>query len=504
MAVAERRGRAARGVRAGPGLRRAHVRRPGDPARAVLPQRTPRRGADPRPGRRPGRRAGRARLLGAAAQPEGRRRRRPSPGVTPELRARMLAAAVRAGEAVGYRNAGTVECLVDPTRAGLRVPRDEHPAAGRAPGHRAGLPASTWWSSSCSSRRASRSASTRTRSCRRGPRHRAADQRRGPQALPARPGAGSPPGRSRPATGVRVDSGYAAGNTVTPHYDSLMAKLVVHGADRDQALERARAAVAAFNVEGPKCNLAFFAELLENAGVRLRSLRHRPGEPHADSLSRRRGWMPVERAGGEEPRWPRKSARRWSRTSGRSSWPRATRSSDGDTLVILESMKMEIPVLAESAGTVLGAPCGRGRRRPGGRRDRRDRVMRADVPLFRRGSPLQQLVDDAYSAWDAQDWPVAAVALERLVDAARAHDALPRGPRGMVLRSRADPQVPPGLAGGAAARAAGRGAGGRRSGRAGLVEPRHRRHGVARLAHRPPRLGGLRRGHRPGRRSDRR
>src|SRR5579864_6515370 len=37
----------------------------------------------------------------------------PSPGVTPELRARMLAAAVRAGEAVHYRGAGTVECLVD-------------------------------------------------------------------------------------------------------------------------------------------------------------------------------------------------------------------------------------------------------------------------------------------------------------------------------------------------------------------------------------------------------
>ena len=37
----------------------------------------------------------------------------PSPGVGPQLRARMLAAAVQAGEAVGYRNAGTVECLVD-------------------------------------------------------------------------------------------------------------------------------------------------------------------------------------------------------------------------------------------------------------------------------------------------------------------------------------------------------------------------------------------------------
>jgi acetyl-CoA carboxylase biotin carboxylase subunit len=39
----------------------------------------------------------------------------PSPAVTPELRSRMLAAAVRAGEAVDYRNAGTVECLVSAT-----------------------------------------------------------------------------------------------------------------------------------------------------------------------------------------------------------------------------------------------------------------------------------------------------------------------------------------------------------------------------------------------------
>src|SRR4051812_23565192 len=40
----------------------------------------------------------------------------PSPGVSPELRARMLRGAVQAGEAIGYRNAGTVECLVDPAQ----------------------------------------------------------------------------------------------------------------------------------------------------------------------------------------------------------------------------------------------------------------------------------------------------------------------------------------------------------------------------------------------------
>ncbi|MDT4987540.1 MAG: acetyl-CoA carboxylase, biotin carboxylase subunit, partial [Micromonosporaceae bacterium] len=65
--------------------------------------------------------------------------------------------------------------------------------------------------------------------------------------------------------GVRVDSGYAAGTTVTPFYDSLMAKLIVSAPDRETALARARAAVAGFDIAGPKCNLPFFAELLTNA-----------------------------------------------------------------------------------------------------------------------------------------------------------------------------------------------------------------------------------------------
>ena len=64
--------------------------------------------------------------------------------------------------------------------------------------------------------------------------------------------------------GVRVDSGYAEGTTVTPFYDSLMAKLILFGADRAEAIAKARAAVAAFEIAGPKNNLPFFAELLEN------------------------------------------------------------------------------------------------------------------------------------------------------------------------------------------------------------------------------------------------
>jgi acetyl-CoA carboxylase biotin carboxylase subunit len=63
--------------------------------------------------------------------------------------------------------------------------------------------------------------------------------------------------------GIRVDAGYQAGNTVTPSYDSLLAKVVVHGSDRAEALSRAAAAVADFRIAGPRSNLAFFTELLE-------------------------------------------------------------------------------------------------------------------------------------------------------------------------------------------------------------------------------------------------
>src|SRR5207302_10154559 len=62
--------------------------------------------------------------------------------------------------------------------------------------------------------------------------------------------------------GIRVDAGYTSGNTVTPFYDPLLAKLCVWGADRDAALERAADAVAGFVIEGLKTNLPFFTELL--------------------------------------------------------------------------------------------------------------------------------------------------------------------------------------------------------------------------------------------------
>jgi acetyl-CoA carboxylase biotin carboxylase subunit len=187
----------------------------------------------------------------------------PSPGVSDALRAEMLAAAVRAAEAVDYRGAGTVECLV-PADGGaffflemntrLQV---EHPvtelvtgvdlveeqlrvAAGDPPALDPDAPPA--------------------------PRGHAIELRVYAED-PKRflPGPGTITTWVEPVgEGIRVDSGYAAGDTVTPYYDPLLAKLCVWGPDRPAALARARTAVAGFAVAGPKCNLPFFTELLDN------------------------------------------------------------------------------------------------------------------------------------------------------------------------------------------------------------------------------------------------
>src|ERR1700721_795426 len=186
----------------------------------------------------------------------------PSPGVDDKLRAQMLAAAIRAGETVNYKGAGTVECLVD-TDVGSFVFLEmntrlqvEHPvtelvtgidlveqqfliAAGQPPsfdpagvtptGHALEL------------------------------RIYAEDPKR------FLPSPGTITEWQEPAgDGIRVDAGYQAGNTVTPFYDPLLAKLCVYAKDRPSVLERAREAVAAFTINGLKTNLAFHAELLDN------------------------------------------------------------------------------------------------------------------------------------------------------------------------------------------------------------------------------------------------
>ncbi|NBE98495.1 biotin carboxylase [Nonomuraea sp. KC401] len=184
----------------------------------------------------------------------------PSPGITPELRERMLAAAVRVGEAVGYAGAGTVECLVDADRQDfvflemntrLQV---EHPVTELVTGVdlvELQLRVAAGESPEVPAEPTGHAIEFRVY---------AEDPKR------FFPGPGTITTWEEPvADGVRVDSGYEAGNTVTPFYDPLMAKLCVRGESRADALEKGRKAVAAFTVEGPKNNLPFCAELLENA-----------------------------------------------------------------------------------------------------------------------------------------------------------------------------------------------------------------------------------------------
>ncbi|MBN9279888.1 MAG: acetyl-CoA carboxylase biotin carboxylase subunit, partial [Hyphomicrobium sp.] len=66
--------------------------------------------------------------------------------------------------------------------------------------------------------------------------------------------------------GIRVETGYAEGGTVTPNYDPLLAKVIARGATRNEAVARLEAALEAFTIEGLKSNIPAL----------LRILRHEP------------------------------------------------------------------------------------------------------------------------------------------------------------------------------------------------------------------------------------
>jgi acetyl-CoA carboxylase biotin carboxylase subunit len=184
----------------------------------------------------------------------------PSPGVGEELRQRMLEGAVQAARAVGYRNAGTVECLVDPkaqdyvflemnTRLQVEHPVTELVTRVDLVEEQLRIAAGDDPSQDLSAVK---------------PRGHAIELRvyaEDPKRFLPSPGTISrwdePSGE-----GVRVDAGYMSGNTVTPFYDPLLAKLCAFGEDRDAALERASEAVSSFVIEGLKTNLPFFHELL--------------------------------------------------------------------------------------------------------------------------------------------------------------------------------------------------------------------------------------------------
>jgi 3-methylcrotonyl-CoA carboxylase alpha subunit len=192
----------------------------------------------------------------------------PAPGMTLEMRAAMGEAAVKAAQAIGYSGAGTVEFIVDASE-GLRPDRFwfmemntrlqvEHPVTEMI----TGLDLVEW----------------QIRVAGGEPLPLAQDELAiDGWAFEARLYAEDPARNFLPATGrlahlafpesdVRVDSGVRTGDTITPFYDPMIAKLVTHGASREEALAKMRAALGATEVAGTLTNLKFLEALCGHDG----------------------------------------------------------------------------------------------------------------------------------------------------------------------------------------------------------------------------------------------
>ena len=203
-----------------------------------------------------------------------------SPLLTDEQAAELKASAERLAIAVGYAGAGTVEFLYHPgekTFAFLEVNtrlQVEHPITEVDDRHRPGRAADP--------RRLRRPARAASRPVERG------------HAVEARLNAEDPdrdfapaPGRiSRlefPAgPGIRVDTGVAEGDTIPADFDSMIAKVIAWGADREQALARLRRAMGETTViiDGGATNKSFILDLLDQPEVTTAA---RPGPTPAGS-----------------------------------------------------------------------------------------------------------------------------------------------------------------------------------------------------------------------------
>ncbi|MBN8214771.1 MAG: acetyl/propionyl/methylcrotonyl-CoA carboxylase subunit alpha [Xanthomonadales bacterium] len=190
----------------------------------------------------------------------------PSQFLTPQLREAMGAAAVQAGHAIDYQNAGTVEFIVGQDghfyfmeiNTRLQV---EHPVTEYV----TGLDLVEW--------------QLRVAAGERLPKAQHEIAQRG-HAIEVRlyaedPEAGFLPGSGKltrlrlPAADAhtRIDGGVIEGDTVTIFYDPMIAKLIVWDEDRPRALARLRNALAQCSIDGPKSNVAFLERLIRHPSV---------------------------------------------------------------------------------------------------------------------------------------------------------------------------------------------------------------------------------------------
>jgi len=192
----------------------------------------------------------------------------PAPGMTEEMRAAMTEAAVTAAKAIAYSGAGTIEFIVD-TSQGLRPDRFwfmemntrlqvEHPVTEMV----TGLDLVEWQLRVAAGERLPKAQE---------------DIRLTGHAFEARLYAEDAAKGFLPATGtlhhlkfpeaapagteMRIETGVRAGDAISPYYDPMIAKLVVHGPDRPSALAALREALAHTEIAGATVNVAFLAAL---------------------------------------------------------------------------------------------------------------------------------------------------------------------------------------------------------------------------------------------------
>jgi acetyl-CoA carboxylase biotin carboxylase subunit len=210
----------------------------------------------------------------------------PSSLITSNLRGEMSKAAVVAAKTVGYFNAGTVEFIVDPEtlkfyflemNTRLQV---EHPVTEFV----VGLDLVQW-----QIRIAAGEKFPFTQK----------DISQGGHAIECRVYAEDPANGFLPSTGkllqfieprgpgIRIDSGFVAGDEVTHFYDPLLAKLIVHAENRQSAIQRMQAALREFVVHGVTTNIDFMQSVLAHSDFQ-------EGKVTTRWVETKFNWMPAE------------------------------------------------------------------------------------------------------------------------------------------------------------------------------------------------------------------
>jgi acetyl-CoA carboxylase biotin carboxylase subunit len=185
----------------------------------------------------------------------------PSPALTPKLREAMGKAAVKAAKSIDYVGAGTIEFLLDSDHSFYFMEMNtriqvEHPVTEVTTGVdllkeqirvAAGEPLAA------PEHVAHRAHAIEFRV-------NAEDPERGFAPAPGKITTFHPPG----GPGVRLDTHVYAGYTVPRHYDSLLAKLIVSGNTRDEAIVRARHVLDQFIIEGIPTTLPFLRRIVDD------------------------------------------------------------------------------------------------------------------------------------------------------------------------------------------------------------------------------------------------